>query len=96
MSFADIENRDILLGIFSFLPQRDVVRESRYVSKSWMEASKLKYGLCVRMTGSAIGVSHSVAHENEWMYRSLQSALDHCKDGAVICLLVTVEWLRDH
>lgn len=42
MSFADIENRDILLEIFSFLPQRDVVRESRYVSKSWMEASKLK------------------------------------------------------
>lgn len=94
MSFADIENSDILLGIFSFLPQRDVVRESRYVNKLWMEASKLKYGMCVRMTSSVIGVSHSVAYENEWMYRSLRSALDHCKDGAVICLLVTVVSLR--
>lgn len=50
----------------------------------------------MRVTSSVIGVSYSVAHENEWMYRSLQSALDHCKDGAVICLLVTVVLLRDH
>ena len=49
----------------------------------------------MRVTSSVIGVSYSVAHENEWMYHSLQSALDHCKDGAVICLLVTVDPLTE-
>ena len=43
MSIALCENCDVLLNIFSYLPQRDVMEEARYVGKRWLETALMKY-----------------------------------------------------
>ena len=86
MSIAACENCDVLLNVFSYLPQQQVLEEACYVNRRWMEAALMKCLFVVCMMGSIIIVDPRIEEENRWRYRTLQAAIDHCKDGSIIAV----------
>ena len=71
------------------------MEEVRYVGKRWLEAALMKYFSFEWVINSAILVDPRIEVENEWRYRTLQSAIDKCKDGSIIIVDVASNGVTD-
>ena len=95
MSSSEFEYYDVLLTVFSYLPQKDVLEEARYVSRGWLEVASRMYTFLDWMNGSSIIVDPLVETENQWRYRTLQAAIDNCTSGSIISVDVISEGVTD-